>query len=159
MTKPPTIPQMMRQNIRRKSREAKAKAQEKDQDQACRWQRAGNSAHDGDHLLAPGRAAHVLNRIYGADIWRVARAVQKRRRIAQAVEPPLHPQWSDQRIAQIATTRGITASALSGFCAGPSDLNGLVIGYCGFTTSEIQRGLTILEDVLKGCSNGRLHHR
>ena len=71
----------------------------------------------------------------------------------------LHPQWSDQRIAQIATTRGITASALSGFCAGPSDLNGLVIGYCGFTTSEIQRGLTILEDVLKGCSNGRLHHR
>jgi GntR family transcriptional regulator/MocR family aminotransferase len=59
----------------------------------------------------------------------------------------LKPGLSDTDIAQRAQAVGVDILPLSGFASGPSDDNGLMLGFCGFSIDEMQPSLF----ALKGC--------
>jgi GntR family transcriptional regulator/MocR family aminotransferase len=60
----------------------------------------------------------------------------------------LRPDLPDKQIVSRAHGLGITTLALSGFQTGPSSLNGLLLGYCGFSTEEISVALGELGQML-----------
>lgn len=60
----------------------------------------------------------------------------------------LRPGLPDQQIESRAHSLGITTSALSSFQVGTSSLNGLLLGYCGFSTEEMSAALSDLEGAL-----------
>jgi GntR family transcriptional regulator/MocR family aminotransferase len=59
----------------------------------------------------------------------------------------LKPDLSDTDIALRAQAVGVDILPLSGFASGPSDDNGLMLGFCGFSIDEMQPSLV----ALKGC--------
>ena len=60
----------------------------------------------------------------------------------------LRPDLPDKQIESRAHSLGISALALSSFQAGPSSLNGVLLGYCGFSIEEISVALSELELLL-----------
>jgi GntR family transcriptional regulator/MocR family aminotransferase len=54
----------------------------------------------------------------------------------------------DKQIESRANSLGVTTSALSTFQVGAPSLNGLLLGYCGFSTDEMSAALSDLEDAL-----------
>ncbi len=78
------------------------------EDQAGRRQGAHHPAHDGDHLLEPGRQADVGGRVHRAAVWRTAGAVQGRRRTAGALEPAGYAQSAAGRAGGEGLWRGAT---------------------------------------------------
>ncbi len=59
----------------------------------------------------------------------------------------LRSDLDDKRIEDRAKEFGITASALSGFQSGTPGINGLLLGYCGFSEDEMASALNSLEKV------------
>jgi len=72
----------------------------------------------------------------------------------------LRPDFPDKQIESRAHSLGITTLALSNFQVGAPSLNGLLLGYCGFSTEEMSVALGDLEDALNANSkitgSGRL---
>ena len=60
----------------------------------------------------------------------------------------LNENFSDTEIVKRAEARGVTLQALSLFCARRTSLNGLLLGFCGFTEAELGKALTELYGVL-----------
>jgi GntR family transcriptional regulator/MocR family aminotransferase len=57
-----------------------------------------------------------------------------------------------ERIARRALARGVAIQTLSRFAAGPRARAGIVLGYGGIPTSDIERGLDILFRCFGGSS-------
>lgn len=60
----------------------------------------------------------------------------------------LHADFPDKQVEKRAKGFGLTTSALSHFQVGGSSLNGLLLGYCGFTIDEMSIALRDLKQVL-----------
>jgi GntR family transcriptional regulator/MocR family aminotransferase len=54
----------------------------------------------------------------------------------------------DREVARRARREGLTVAALSSYCFRPGRLNGLLLGFCGFTEEELEEGLKRLARVL-----------
>ena len=63
-----------------------------------------------------------------------------------------HP-YDDIDIAQRAKSNGLTTLAISQFCSENTSLNGLLLGFCGFSEEELNVGLATLSDVLNRLTN------
>ena len=57
--------------------------------------------------------------------------------------------YKDVEVSNRANAEGLTTQPLSKFGSGNSALNGLLLGFCGFTEAELEEGLQTLERVLK----------
>lgn len=60
----------------------------------------------------------------------------------------LNAGWVDLEVASEAAKLGLATAPLSGFCDGETTLNGLILGYCGSSTGEIENGLIKLRRAL-----------
>lgn len=65
----------------------------------------------------------------------------------------LNRDLADEDVARTAKQRGVAVEALSGFCGDGSAYNGLLLGYCGFSTEEVDVALTALRDILEEFSD------
>ncbi len=71
----------------------------------------------------------------------------------------LHGDVSEREIAAEADARGVTVSPLSRFLIAPQSARGLVLGFGGAQTSEIENGVRTLADVLTTLSKPRERNR
>ena len=60
--------------------------------------------------------------------------------------------YDDQAIAEAAGREGVVTSALSAHYAQGEAQNGLLLGFCGFTSAEIEANISIIEKIIKAKS-------
>ena len=58
--------------------------------------------------------------------------------------------YDDQAIVEAATREGVVTTALSDHFAQGKVHNGLLLGFCGFTETEIKANISIIENIIRG---------
>ena len=61
----------------------------------------------------------------------------------------LAPQFDDVQIAKLAAQRGVTCAALSSYYACEPKVQGLLLGFCGFSPQELKSAVNVLREVLE----------
>ncbi len=57
--------------------------------------------------------------------------------------------YDDQAIVEAATREGVVTTALSDHYAQGKVQNGLLLGFCGFTETEIEANISIIENIIR----------